>query len=109
MTSTKTQQLRVIKQAERRGTPKRMRTENCLLLHHGIDQRIELADLFHLDVGLVGMPAAHYVHRRSVFELDRFTRVAISVHLGGELTLGIDDEGQTYFVFGGEFLGIAAQ
>lgn len=63
-----------------------------LLLHHRVNQRVELAGVFHLDVGLVRMPAADHVHRGRVFELDGLTQVAVSVHLCGELALRIDHE-----------------
>ena len=55
------------------------------------------------------MPVADHVHRGRVIEIDGLAQVAVGVHLGGELALRIDHEGEIYFVCGGELLGIAAQ
>ena len=41
------------------------------------------------------MPAADDVHRGRVIELDGLAQVAVGIHLGCELALRIDDEGET--------------
>src|SRR5580700_6352141 len=61
-----------------------------LLLHHRINQRVELAvnlPEVELYIGLVRMPAADYVYRGRVVEIDGLAPVAVGVHLGGELAL----------------------
>src|SRR5271163_4953671 len=80
-----------------------------LILHHGINQRVQLVAFLHLDVRLLRMPVADYVDGGSVFDLDGLAQIAIGLHLGGELTLRIDHEGQTYLVLTGELISVSTE
>src|ERR1700689_2831345 len=86
----------------------KLRSEK-LLLHHGVNQRVELAAVLHLHVGLVWMPGADDVNRRGVVELDGLADVAVGVYLGSVFALWIDHEREVHLMSGGKLFGIAAQ
>ena len=92
----------------RRGENRRQEKDKLnicsLALFHGIDQLKQLAAIDNLDEGLTDLVVRHHIDCRRMVEPQAVAEIAIGFHLGGQLSLRIDGEGQIELVLSGKLL-----